>query len=191
VLFDAIVTAAGPVAKYSKQALEQAQDAGKPVIVFVTASWCPNCRAQQPIVDTLTKDPAFSEAVLFVVDFDSDKQALRDLKRDDAVHPDRLQGKTERKRSTAVHRPRADPHPVPERALIRWAWAPAPSGFAAGVLTAFSPCVLPLLAVTVTTAFSVTATVPSPWPPASRSRRPCWGWSSRWSAWRSIAISSD
>src|SRR2546428_190368 len=33
-----IVTAAGPVAKYSKQALEQAQDAGKPVIVFVTAS---------------------------------------------------------------------------------------------------------------------------------------------------------
>ena len=75
-----IVTSAGPVAKYSKQALEQAQDAGKPVIVFVTASWCPNCRAQQPIVDTLTKDPAFSEAVLFVVDFDSDKQALRDLK---------------------------------------------------------------------------------------------------------------
>ena len=74
-----IVTSAGPVAKYSKQALEQAQDAGKPVIVFVTASWCPNCRAQQPIVDTLTKDPAFSEAVLFVVDFDSDKQALRDL----------------------------------------------------------------------------------------------------------------
>src|SRR2546428_14062597 len=72
-----IVAAAGPAAKYSKQALEQAQDAGKPVIVFVTASWCPNCRPQQPIADTLTKDPAFTETVLFVVDLDSDMPALR------------------------------------------------------------------------------------------------------------------
>src|SRR5213593_2744999 len=96
---------AGPVAKYNKQALEQAQDAGKPIIVFVTASWCPNCRAQQPIVDTLTKDPAFSEAVLFVVDFDSDKQALRDLNVTMQSTLIAFKGKTERKRSTAVTDP--------------------------------------------------------------------------------------
>jgi thiol-disulfide isomerase/thioredoxin len=100
-----IITSAGPVSKYSKQALEQAQDAGKPVIVFVTASWCPNCRAQQPIVETLTKDPAFSEAVLFVVDFDSDKQALRDLNVTMQSTLIAFKGKTERKRSTAVTDP--------------------------------------------------------------------------------------
>jgi len=96
---------AGPVTKYNKQALEQAQDAGKPIIVFVTASWCPNCRAQQPIVDTLTKDPAFADATLFVVDFDSDKQALRDLKVTMQSTLIAFKGKTERKRSTAVTDP--------------------------------------------------------------------------------------
>jgi len=96
---------AGPVAKYNKQALEQAQDAGKPIIVFVTASWCPNCRAQQPIVDTLTKDPAFSEALLFVVDYDSEKQALRELNVTMQSTLIAFRGKTERKRSTAVTDP--------------------------------------------------------------------------------------
>jgi len=96
---------AGPVAKYNKQALEQAQDARKPIIVFVTASWCPNCRAQQPIVDTLTKDPAFSEAVLFVVDYDSEKQALRELNVTMQSTLIAFRGKTERKRSTAVTDP--------------------------------------------------------------------------------------
>ena len=96
---------AGPAAKYNKQALEQAQDAGKPIIVFVTASWCPNCRAQQPIVDTLTKDPAFSEAVLFVVDYDSEKQALRELNVTMQSTLIAFRGKTERKRSTAVTDP--------------------------------------------------------------------------------------
>src|SRR5207247_2541877 len=93
------------IAATRQQPLEQAQDAGKPVIVFVTASWCPNCRAQQPIVDTLTKDPAFSEAVLFVVDFDSDKQALRDLNVTMQSTLIAFEGKTERKRSTAVTDP--------------------------------------------------------------------------------------
>ena len=96
---------AGLVAKYNKQALEQAQDAGKPIIVFVTASWCPNCRAQQPIVDTLTKDPAFSETVLFVVDYDSEKQALRELNVTMQSTLIAFRGKTERKRSTAVTDP--------------------------------------------------------------------------------------
>ncbi len=100
-----VLSWAGPVAKYNKQVLEQAQDAGKPIIVFVTASWCPNCRAQQPIVDTLTKDPAFSDAVLFVVDYDSEKQALRDLNVTMQSTLIAFRGKTERKRSTAVTDP--------------------------------------------------------------------------------------
>jgi len=105
VLLVPVLVAAGPVASYNKQAFEKAQETGKPIIVFVTASWCPNCRAQQPIVDTLTKDPAFADATLFVVDFDSDKQALRDLKVTMQSTLIAFKGKTERKRSTAVTDP--------------------------------------------------------------------------------------
>jgi len=75
-VFSAWIAAAAEVQRYSKGAFQQAQAAGKPIVVFVTASWCPNCRKQQPVVDTMAKDKAFDDAVLFVVNVDSDKGAL-------------------------------------------------------------------------------------------------------------------
>ena len=92
---------------YSKDAFQQAQTAGKPIPVFVTASWCPNCRKQQPIVDTMAKDKLFADAVLFVVNFDSDQQALNDL--NVLIQSTRIafNGTTERARSTAVTDPDA------------------------------------------------------------------------------------
>jgi thiol-disulfide isomerase/thioredoxin len=92
---------------YSKDAFQQAQAAGKPIVVFVTASWCPNCRKQQPVVDTMAKDKAFADAVLFVINFDSDKQALKDL--NVLMQSTRIafRGNTERARSTAVTDPDA------------------------------------------------------------------------------------
>lgn len=92
---------------YSKDAFQQAQAAGKPILVFVTASWCPNCRKQQPVVDTMAKDKAFADAVLFVVNFDSDKEALKDLNVLMQSTLIAFKGKTERARSTAVTDPGA------------------------------------------------------------------------------------
>jgi thioredoxin len=95
------------VQTYSKEAFQQAQAAGKPIVVFVTASWCPNCRKQQPVVDTLSKDRAFADAVLFVVNFDSEKQALKDLNVLMQSTLIAFHGNTERARSTAVTDPDA------------------------------------------------------------------------------------
>jgi thiol-disulfide isomerase/thioredoxin len=92
---------------YNKDAFQQAQATGKPIIVFVTASWCPNCRKQQPVVDTMSKDPAFNDAVVFVIDFDSDKQALKDFNVLMQSTLIAFKGKTERARSTAVTDPEA------------------------------------------------------------------------------------
>jgi thioredoxin 1 len=92
---------------YSKDAFQQAQAAGKPILVFVTASWCPNCRKQQPVVDTMAKDKAFADAVLFVVNFDSDKEALKDLNVLMQSTLIAFKGNTERARSTAVTDPAA------------------------------------------------------------------------------------
>lgn len=63
---------------YTPEAFSAAQAEGKTILVDVTASWCPTCRAQKPILDELAADPAM-EGVLFVrLDFDQHKDFLRE-----------------------------------------------------------------------------------------------------------------
>lgn len=65
---------------YSPAALDAAIKAGKPVLIDVTATWCPTCKAQAPILLELAKQPKFKDLVVFNIDFDSQKDALRSLK---------------------------------------------------------------------------------------------------------------
>lgn len=56
-------------------AFEAAQSAGKPILVDVTAPWCPTCRVQKPILERFSAEmPKF---VIFEVDFDTRKDVLR------------------------------------------------------------------------------------------------------------------
>ena len=68
---------AGEKASFSQVAFEAAERAGGPILVDVAASWCPTCRAQAPILDQLVSEPKFKDFEVFVVDFDSQKDALR------------------------------------------------------------------------------------------------------------------
>lgn len=54
-----------------------AQKEGRPILVEITAPWCPTCRAQQPIIERLTAAPDYNGLVIFRVDFDSQKDAVR------------------------------------------------------------------------------------------------------------------
>jgi thioredoxin 1 len=65
---------------FTPQAFDAAQKAGKSIIVHVYAPWCPTCRAQEPTVRRVEADPKFADVVMFRVDFDSQKSALRTLK---------------------------------------------------------------------------------------------------------------
>ena len=65
--------------RFTQAAFAAAQAAGKPILVEVTAPWCPTCRAQQPILQKLTAEPRFRDLVFFSVDFDSQKDVLRAL----------------------------------------------------------------------------------------------------------------
>lgn len=58
-------------------AFAAAQQEGKRILVDVFAAWCPVCRAQNPILVQLTREPKFKDMVLFKVDFDAQKDALR------------------------------------------------------------------------------------------------------------------
>jgi thiol-disulfide isomerase/thioredoxin len=74
--------AVAPVAALDKtpfdaKAFEDAQAAGKPILVEVTAPWCPTCKAQAPILARLSSTPKFKDMVRFNIDFDTQKDLLR------------------------------------------------------------------------------------------------------------------
>ena len=64
---------------FSPEALAEAQSEGKPILVDVYASWCSVCRAQNPILVQLTREPKYRNLVVFKADFDKDKDALKAL----------------------------------------------------------------------------------------------------------------
>ena len=68
---------AGEIVPYDANRLSALQAAGEPVLLHVTAPWCPTCRAQHPIVSNLAADPANADLTVFEVDFDSQKDVLR------------------------------------------------------------------------------------------------------------------
>ena len=62
---------------YDRAAFEAAQIGGKPILIDVSASWCPTCKAQAPILSKLMGEPRFKGVVAFNVDYDSQKDVLR------------------------------------------------------------------------------------------------------------------
>src|SRR5437763_10114767 len=64
---------------FDQKAFEAAQAAGRPILVEVSASWCPICKAQAPILSRLSSDPRFKELVSFDIDFDSHKDLLKEF----------------------------------------------------------------------------------------------------------------
>ena len=71
---------AGEHSSFAPAAFEAAQKAGKPILVEVTAPWCPTCRAQAPILKELSAEPKFKNLQVFAVDFDNQKDALQMFK---------------------------------------------------------------------------------------------------------------
>lgn len=68
---------AGETLPYSPEAFAAAQKAGRPILVEVSAPWCPICKTQKPILARLAADPRFKDLQIFDVDFDSQKDVLR------------------------------------------------------------------------------------------------------------------
>ena len=62
---------------FTPDAFAAAQRSGKPIFVAIHASWCPVCAKQRPILSDLMADPKFKNLEYFVVDFDSQKDAVK------------------------------------------------------------------------------------------------------------------
>jgi len=62
---------------YTQAQFDALNQAGKPVVVHVHADWCPTCRAQDPILRSLIKDPEFKDVSFLEVDFDAQKEIVK------------------------------------------------------------------------------------------------------------------
>jgi thioredoxin 1 len=71
-----LVSPALAAPSFDAKAFDDAQKAGKPILVAIHASWCPTCKAQAPILSELRADPKFKDLVYFVIDFDSQKDLV-------------------------------------------------------------------------------------------------------------------
>ena len=70
---------AANVADFAQQAFVAAQNENKPILIHITASWCPTCAAQRPILARLEAEPEFKDLVVFNVDFDTQKDVVRTM----------------------------------------------------------------------------------------------------------------
>jgi thioredoxin 1 len=66
-------------APFDQAAYDAALAAGKPMLVEISAPWCPTCRAQKAVLAELLVDPKFADLVHLDVDFDNSKDVVRAL----------------------------------------------------------------------------------------------------------------
>jgi len=74
------IASAGEIKPFSQAEFDRLTQAGQPVVVDVSATWCPTCKAQKSILEKLMKQPAYKDVTLLTVDFDIEKSTVRALK---------------------------------------------------------------------------------------------------------------
>ncbi|TCT07676.1 thioredoxin family protein [Aquabacter spiritensis] len=104
---------AAEVRPYDAASFKGAQASGAPILVEVTAPWCPTCRAQKPILAALAAQPENTSLFIFAVDFDTQKAVVRELGAQSQSTLVAFQGKTETGRSVG------DTNPASIAALVR------------------------------------------------------------------------
>ena len=98
-LLSATLSHALTVTPYTPAALAAAQRAGEPLVLHFHASWCPTCRAQDKVFDTLKADPSL-KLTLMEVDYDAEKAFEKQMKVTAQSTLVVFHGATERGRST-------------------------------------------------------------------------------------------
>ncbi len=62
---------------YTQDKLDALNKSGKPALVFIHAEWCPTCKAQEKILDTLLPTNEFKGIATLRVDFDTQKPMVK------------------------------------------------------------------------------------------------------------------
>ena len=89
-------------APYDAKSFAAAQNANKPILVAVHASWCPTCAKQRPIIEQLSKASENKDLLIFIVDFDTQKDIVKGFGVQTQSTLIAFHGKVERDRSTGA-----------------------------------------------------------------------------------------
>lgn len=71
---------AGKSQPYNEAAFKKAQSEGKTVFVDFAASWCPTCKKQGPVIESLLQEDKYKNVVAFKADYDTEKELKKQLK---------------------------------------------------------------------------------------------------------------
>jgi thioredoxin len=82
VALSALLLAGAPAQAFQTKAFDAAtfkaaQSAGDSILVDVFAPWCPTCKAQQQVFDTLKDKPELAKLTVFKVDFDNQPDVVK------------------------------------------------------------------------------------------------------------------
>lgn len=74
------LTMAGEIKPFNQKDFDKLTNEGKPVVLDISATWCPTCKQQKPIIDGLMQQPAYKDVTLMTIDFDTSKSTLKKYK---------------------------------------------------------------------------------------------------------------
>ena len=74
------VAMAGEIKTFNQKDFDKLAAEGKPVVLDISATWCPICKTQKPIIDALLKQPAYKDVTLMTIDFDTERATLKKFK---------------------------------------------------------------------------------------------------------------
>ena len=62
---------------YTQEKMDALNKEGKPTLVFIYATWCPTCKAQENVLNELLPTSEFKGITTLRVDFDAQKPVVR------------------------------------------------------------------------------------------------------------------
>ena len=78
-LLSVVSARAAEVMTYTPERMAAAQAAGAPILVAIQAPWCPTCAAQRPILQQIEQDAAYQNLRVILVDFDTQKDVVKQM----------------------------------------------------------------------------------------------------------------
>lgn len=98
---------AGEIAPFSQRSFEAAQAAGRPILIEITAPWCPTCKVQAPIIEELASRVSLKNLLVLRVDFDTQTDTVRSLGANSQSTLIVFRGRNEVSRSVGETNPKA------------------------------------------------------------------------------------